>query len=248
MIKIDNLHVSAGEKNILQGLNLELEPGKVHAIMGPNGSGKSTLSNVLAGKYGYDITAGSVNFSGENLLNMAPEDRARAGLFLAFQYPVVIPGLNNLYFLRQSINSIRKSRNEKLLDAGECLVVAKKYLKELGLNESFLSRNLHEGFSGGEKKRNEMLQMMMLKPKFAILDETDSGLDVDALKTVADVVNKMRSADRTFLIITHYQRLLDYIEPDSVHILAGGKIVKSGGPELAREVEQDGYSDLETAK
>ena len=248
MIKIDDLHVSAGEKNILQGLNLELEPGKVHAIMGPNGSGKSTLSNVLAGKYGYDITAGSVNFSGENLLNMAPEDRARAGLFLAFQYPVVIPGLNNLYFLRQSINSIRKSRNEKLLDAGECLVVAKKYLKELGLNESFLSRNLHEGFSGGEKKRNEMLQMMMLKPKFAILDETDSGLDVDALKTVADVVNKMRSTDRTFLIITHYQRLLDYIEPDSVHILAGGKIVKSGGPELAREVEQNGYSDLEIAK
>ena len=203
---------------------------------------------MLAGKYGYDITAGSVNFSGENLLNMSPEDRARAGLFLAFQYPVVIPGLNNLYFLRQSINSIRKSRNEKLLDAGEFLVVAKKYLKELGLNESFLSRNLHEGFSGGEKKRNEMLQMMMLKPKFAILDETDSGLDVDALKTVADVVNKMRSTDRTFLIITHYQRLLDYIEPDSVHILAGGKIVKSGGPELAREVEQNGYSDLEIAK
>ena len=248
MIKIDNLHVSAGEKNILQGLNLELEPGKVHAIMGPNGSGKSTLSNVLAGKYGYDITAGSVDFAGENLLNMAPEDRARAGLFLAFQYPVVIPGLNNLYFLRQAINSIRKSRSEKLLDASECLMLAKKYLKELGLNESFLSRNLHEGFSGGEKKRNEMLQMMMLEPKFAILDETDSGLDVDALKTVAEVVNKMRSANRTFLIITHYQRLLDYIEPDSVHILAGGKIVKSGGPELAREVEQAGYADLETAE
>lgn len=248
MIKVDNLHVSAGGKNILQGLSLELEPGKVHAIMGPNGSGKSTLSNVLAGKYGYDITAGSVDFAGENLLNMAPEDRARAGLFLAFQYPVVIPGLNNLYFLRQAINSIRKSRNEKLLDASECLMLAKKYLKELGLNESFLSRNLHEGFSGGEKKRNEMLQMMMLEPKFAILDETDSGLDVDALKTVAEVVNKMRSTNRTFLIITHYQRLLDYIEPDYVHILAGGKIVKSGGPELAREVEQDGYADLETAE
>ena len=247
MLNIDKLHVGSGGKEILKGLSLKLEPGKVHAIMGPNGSGKSTLSHVLAGKYGYETTSGSVIFDNKDLLSMSPEDRARAGLFLAFQYPVVIPGLNNLYFLRQAINSIRKSRGEKILDASECLFMAKKYLNELGLNESFLSRNLHEGFSGGEKKRNEMLQMMMLEPTLAILDETDSGLDVDALKTVAQVVNKMRSENRTFLIITHYQRLLDYIEPDSVHILAGGKIIKSGGPELALKVEKDGYADLEVS-
>ncbi|MBT4803425.1 MAG: Fe-S cluster assembly ATPase SufC [Legionellales bacterium] len=244
MLKIKDLRVSAENKDILKGLSLDVKPGEVHAIMGPNGSGKSTLSNVLAGKYGYDVSHGSACFNGEDLLDMAPEDRARKGLFLAFQYPVVIPGLNNLYFLRQAINSIRLSKNEKILDAGQCLLLAKKYLAELDLDDSFLSRNLHEGFSGGEKKRNEMLQMMMLEPQLAILDETDSGLDVDALKTVAGVVNKMRSADRSFLIITHYQRLLDYIKPDHVHILSDGKIIKSGGPELALHVESSGYVGL----
>jgi len=244
MLKIKDLRVSAENKDILKGLSLDVNPGEVHAIMGPNGSGKSTLSNVLAGKYGYDVSHGSACFNGEDLLDMAPEDRARKGLFLAFQYPVVIPGLNNLYFLRQAINSIRLSKNEKILDAGQCLTLAKKYLAELDLDDSFLSRNLHEGFSGGEKKRNEMLQMMMLEPQLAILDETDSGLDVDALKTVAGVVNKMRSADRSFVIITHYQRLLDYIKPDHVHILSDGKIIKSGGPELALHVESSGYVGL----
>ena len=246
MLNIKDLFVSSGDKEILKGLSLQLEPGKVHAIMGPNGSGKSTLSHVLAGKYGYEVTSGGVDYLGEDLLALSPEERARSGLFLAFQYPVVIPGLNNLYFLRQAINSIRKSRGEKILDATECLVMAKKYLQELGLPESFLGRNLHEGFSGGEKKRNEMLQMMMLEPRLAILDETDSGLDVDALKIVAKVVNKMRNEQRTFVIITHYQRLLDYIKPDCVHILAEGRIVKSGGPDLALHVEQNGYADIET--
>jgi Fe-S cluster assembly ATP-binding protein len=244
MLQIDNLQVSADNKMILQGLSLHVRPGEVHAIMGPNGSGKTTFSQVLAGQYGYTVEHGAVQFLGQNLLAMKPEDRARAGLFLAFQYPVVIPGLNNLYFLRQAINSIRASQQLPPMDAGECLQTAKQYLGELGLDESFLSRNLHEGFSGGEKKRNEMLQMMMLSPKLAILDETDSGLDVDALKTVAKVVNNMRSPDRAFVIITHYQRLLDYIQPDHVHILAGGQIVQSGGPELAQAVEQQGYVNI----
>ena len=244
MLKINDLRVSAENKDILKGLSLDVKAGEVHAIMGPNGSGKSTFSNVLAGKYGYNVSHGAACFQGEDLLAMAPEDRARKGLFLAFQYPVEIPGLNNLYFLRQAINSIRLSKNEKILDAGQCLLLAKKYLAELDLDDSFLSRNLHEGFSGGEKKRNEMLQMMMLEPQLAILDETDSGLDVDALKTVAGVVNKMRSADRSFLIITHYQRLLDYIKPDHVHILSDGRIIKSGGAELALHVEKNGYVGL----
>ncbi|MEE3002845.1 MAG: Fe-S cluster assembly ATPase SufC [Pseudomonadota bacterium] len=245
MLDISNLCVNAGEKEIIKNLKLHVGAGEVHAIMGPNGSGKSTLSNVLAGKYGYDVTAGEVKYSGHDLIDMLPEDRARAGIFLAFQYPVVIPGLNNLYFLRQAVNSVRKSRGEKILDASECLILARRYLAELELDESFLSRNLHEGFSGGEKKRNEMLQMMMLEPKLGILDETDSGLDVDALKTVANVVNKMRSEDRSFVIITHYHRLLEYIKPDYVHVLANGSIVKSGSAELALEIEQNGYLNID---
>lgn len=244
MLQIDNLQVSADNKMILQGLSMQVRPGEVHAIMGPNGSGKTTFSQVLAGHYGYTVEQGSIEFLGQDLLAMEPEVRARSGLFLAFQYPVVIPGLNNLYFLRQAINSIRASQQRPLMDAGECLQKAKQYLDQLGLDESFLSRNLHEGFSGGEKKRNEMLQMMMLSPKLAILDETDSGLDVDALKTVAKVVNDMRTSDRAFIIITHYQRLLNYIQPDYVHILSGGEIVQSGGPELAQEVEKQGYAHI----
>lgn len=244
MLQIDNLQVSADNKMILQGLSMQVRPGEVHAIMGPNGSGKTTFSQVLAGHYGYTVEQGSIEFLGQDLLAMEPEVRARSGLFLAFQYPVVIPGLNNLYFLRQAINSIRASQQLPLMDAGECLQKAKQYLAQLGLDESFLSRNLHEGFSGGEKKRNEMLQMMMLSPKLAILDETDSGLDVDALKTVAKVVNDMRTSDRAFIIITHYQRLLDYIQPDYVHILSGGGIVQSGGPELAQEIEKQGYAHI----
>lgn len=244
MLKIDNLHAGVEEKTIIQGLSLQVKPGEVHAIMGPNGSGKSTLSNVLAGKYGYSVTDGHVDFCGEDLLSLEPELRARAGLFLAFQYPVVIPGLNNLYFLRQAINSIRESHNQPLMDAGACLQAAKKHIQKLGLDESFLARNLHEGFSGGEKKRNEMLMMMMLEPKLAILDETDSGLDVDALRTVAQVVNDMRTSERSFIVITHYQRLLEYIQPDFVHILSEGKIIQTGDYTLAQQVEKTGYGDL----
>ena len=244
MLQIDDLRVSAGNQMILKGLSMRVHPGEVHVIMGPNGSGKTTFSQVLAGQCGYTVEQGSAQFMGKNLLAMRPEERARAGLFLAFQYPVVIPGLNNLYFLRQSINSIRASQGLPPMDAGECLQTAKQYLAELDLDERFLSRNLHEGFSGGEKKRNEMLQMMMLSPKLAILDETDSGLDVDALQAVAKVVNNMRSADRAFIIITHYQRLLDHIQPDKVHILSAGQIVQSGGPELALEVEKQGYANI----
>ena len=244
MLNINNLHAAADSKKILQGLSLTVKPGEVHAIMGPNGSGKSTFANVLAGKYGYDVSAGEVDFYGKDLLAMAPEERARAGLFLAFQYPVVIPGLNNLYFLRQAINSIRQSRGESIMDAAECLFAAKKHLKEVGLDESFLSRNLHEGFSGGEKKRNEMLQLMMLSPKLAVLDETDSGLDVDALRAVASAVNNMRDKARSFVLITHYQRLLDYIKPDFVHILVSGSIVESGNYTLAQKVEKEGYGWL----
>ena len=242
MLKINKLKAKVQNKDIIKDLSLSVNAGEVHAIMGPNGSGKSTLSNVLAGKPGYEVTGGSVQYDEQDLLAMAPEERARAGMFLAFQYPVVIPGLNNLYFLRESLNSMRAHKGLKPLDAGECLVLAKQKIAEVGLDESFLFRNLHEGFSGGEKKRNEMLQLMLLEPKLAILDETDSGLDVDALKTVADAVNKMRSRERSFVVITHYQRLLDYIVPDHVHILQDGKIVMSGDKSLALKVEQEGYN------
>tara|TARA_B110000459_G_C16589177_1_gene485285 strand:- start:364 stop:1119 length:756 start_codon:yes stop_codon:yes gene_type:complete len=241
MLTINKLQVKVQSKDIIKELSLNVNAGEVHAIMGPNGSGKSTLASVLAGKYGYEVTGGQAHYKKQDLLAMEPEERARAGLFLAFQYPVVIPGLNNLYFLREAMNSVRAHRGLKPVDAGECLALAKKKITEVGLDQSFLFRNLHEGFSGGEKKRNEMLQLMLLEPELAILDETDSGLDVDALKTVANAVNAMRSDERAFIVITHYQRLLDYIVPDHVHILYDGKIVLSGDKSLALKVEREGY-------
>lgn len=248
MIKINNLHAAIetdeGEVEILKGLDLEIESGKVHAIMGPNGSGKSTLSYVLAGREDYEVTDGSIAMNGEDLLEMEPEERAAAGFFLAFQYPVEIPGVNMSTFLKTSINAIRSRRGEEELDALAMLKLIKSKCKELGIDDDMMKRAVNVGFSGGEKKRNEVLQMAMLEPKFAVLDETDSGLDIDALKIVADGVNAMRGNDRSFLVITHYQRLLDYIKPDVVHILADGKIVKSGGPELAKELEEKGYAGL----
>lgn len=248
MIKINNLHASIetedGDKEILKGLSLDIAPGKVHAIMGPNGSGKSTLSYVLAGREDYEVTGGSVEMDGADLLELDPEERAAAGLFLAFQYPVEIPGVNMSTFLKTSINAIRGTRGEEELDALAMLKLIKSTCKELGINDEMMKRAVNVGFSGGEKKRNEVLQMAMLEPKFCVLDETDSGLDIDALKIVADGVNKLRSPERSFLIITHYQRLLDYIKPDVVHVLAGGKIVKTGGPELAKELEDKGYAEF----
>lgn len=248
MIKIENLHANVetddGNAEILKGISLDIPAGEVHAIMGPNGSGKSTLSYVLAGRDDYEVTDGSVSMDGESLLDMTPEARAAAGLFLAFQYPVEIPGVNMSTFLKTSINSIRKARGEDELDALGMLKLIKSKCSELGINDDMMKRAVNVGFSGGEKKRNEVLQMAMLEPKFAVLDETDSGLDIDALKIVADGVNKMRSPDRSFLVITHYQRLLDYIKPDVVHVLAGGKIVKTGGPELAQELEGSGYAEF----
>ncbi|MCM2336855.1 MAG: Fe-S cluster assembly ATPase SufC [Pseudomonas sp.] len=242
MLKIDNLHVSVGGKPILKGLTLELQPGQVHAVMGPNGAGKSTLGNVLAGREGYEVTAGTVTFEGGDLLALEPEERAAAGVFLAFQYPVEIPGVNNTYFLRTALNAQRKARGEPELDSMQFLKRVREKLAVLHLRDELLHRGVNEGFSGGEKKRNEIFQLALLEPKLAILDETDSGLDIDALKAVADGVNALRSADRAFLVITHYQRLLDYIRPDVVHVLADGRIVESGGPELALELEQHGYA------
>ena len=242
MLKIDNLHVSVGGKPILKGLTLELQPGQVHAVMGPNGAGKSTLGNVLAGREGYEVTAGTVTFEGGDLLALEPEERAAAGVFLAFQYPVEIPGVNNTYFLRTALNAQRKARGESELDSMQFLKLVREKLAVLHLRDELLHRGVNEGFSGGEKKRNEIFQLALLEPKLAILDETDSGLDIDALKAVADGVNALRSADRAFLVITHYQRLLDYIRPDVVHVLADGRIVESGGPELALELEQHGYA------
>ncbi len=248
MIKVENLHASVkaddGKAEILKGISLDIPAGQVHAIMGPNGSGKSTLSYVLAGREDYEVTQGTVKMDGEDLLDMEPEERAAAGLFLAFQYPVEIPGVNMSTFLKTSINSIRKARGEDELDALGILKLIKSKCAELGINDDMMKRAVNVGFSGGEKKRNEVLQMAILEPKFCVLDETDSGLDIDALKIVADGVNKMRSPDRSFLVITHYQRLLDYIKPDVVHVLAGGKIVKSGGPELAQELEDKGYAEF----
>ncbi|MDT3488168.1 Fe-S cluster assembly ATPase SufC [Stenotrophomonas maltophilia] len=244
MLKIENLHARIGDKEILKGLSLDVKPGQVHAIMGPNGAGKSTLGNVLAGRDGYEVTEGSVQFEGVDLLDQDPEARAAAGLFLAFQYPVEIPGVNNTYFLRAALNAQRKARGEDELDSMQFLKLVRQKLAVLHLKDELLHRGVNEGFSGGEKKRNEIFQLAVLEPKLAILDETDSGLDIDALKSVADGVNALRAADRSFLVITHYQRLLDYIKPDVVHVLADGRIVKTGGPELALELEAHGYDFL----
>jgi Fe-S cluster assembly ATP-binding protein len=242
MLKIENLHASVAGNEILKGLSLELQPGQVHAIMGPNGAGKSTLGNILAGREGYAVTSGSVRFDGQDLLALEPEERAAAGLFLAFQYPVEIPGVNNTYFLRSALNAQRKARGEPELDSMQFLKRVREKLAVLHLKDELLHRGLNEGFSGGEKKRNEIFQMAVLEPRLAILDETDSGLDIDALRQVAEGVNALRSPDRAFLVITHYQRLLDYIRPDAVHVLADGRIVESGGPELALELEAHGYA------
>ena len=245
MIKIENLNVNVEEKEILKGINLEVKPGELHVIMGRNGTGKSTLANVLVGKEKYIVTNGTVSFNGENLLDMSPEDRACAGLFLSFQYPVAIPGVNNMYFLKAAVNAVRKSRGEEEIDAVDFLSMIREKLKMVALDESFIHRPVNDGFSGGEKKRNEILQMIALEPKLSILDETDSGLDIDALKIVAKGVNDFRSPDRSFILITHYQRILNYMKPDFVHILMNGKIVKSGTMELAKEVEKKGYSWIE---
>jgi Fe-S cluster assembly ATP-binding protein len=244
MLKIENLHATVAGKEILKGLSLQVKPGQVHAIMGPNGAGKSTLGNVLAGRDGYEVSAGSVEFADQALLELEPEDRAAAGLFLAFQYPVEIPGVNNTYFLRAALNAQRKARGEAELDSMQFLKLVRQKLAVLHLKDELLHRGVNEGFSGGEKKRNEIFQLAVLEPRLAILDETDSGLDIDALKTVADGVNALRSPERSFLIITHYQRLLDYIKPDVVHVLADGRIVQTGGPELALELEKHGYAWL----
>lgn len=242
MLKINNLHASVAGKEILKGLSLEVKPGQVHAIMGPNGAGKSTLGNILAGREGYEVTAGDVVFEGRDLLRLEPEERAAAGVFLAFQYPVEIPGVNNTYFLRASLNAQRRARGEAELDSMQFLKLVRQKLAVLHLKDELLHRGVNEGFSGGEKKRNEIFQLAVLEPKLAILDETDSGLDIDALKSVADGVNALCSPERAFLVITHYQRLLDYIKPDVVHVLADGRIVESGGAELALELEAHGYA------
>lgn len=246
MLNINNLHVKLEEedKAILKGLTLTVPAGEVHAIMGPNGSGKSTLSYVLSGRDGYEVTEGSATLNGDSLLDMEPEARAAAGLFLAFQYPVEIPGVGNMTFLRTAVNAQRKARGEEEMSSAEFLKVVREKAKALNIDAEMLKRPVNVGFSGGEKKRNEILQMAMLEPKMCILDETDSGLDVDAMRLVSEGVNALRAPDRAFLVITHYQRLLDHIKPDVVHILADGRIVKSGGPELALEVEQNGYGDL----
>ena len=241
MLKIENLHATVAGKEILKGLSLEVKAGEVHAIMGPNGAGKSTLGNILAGRDGYEVTAGTIEFDGKPLLELEPEERAAAGVFLAFQYPVEIPGVNNTYFLRAAFNAQRKARGQEELDSMQFLKKVREKLAVLHLKDELLHRGVNEGFSGGEKKRNEIFQMALLEPKLAILDETDSGLDIDALKAVADGVNAQRSNERAFLVITHYQRLLDYIKPDVVHVLANGRIVESGGPELALQLEEHGY-------
>ncbi len=244
MLEIKNLQAGIEDKPILKGINLSVNAGEVHAIMGPNGSGKSTLASLLAGRDGYDVTGGEVLLQDEDLLDLAPEERAREGVFLAFQYPVEIPGVNSAYFLRSAVNEIRKHRGEEELDAMNFLKAVKAKMKELGLSEDFLKRPVNAGFSGGEKKRNEILQMAMLNPKLAVLDETDSGLDIDALRIVADGVNRLKGPDNAQVVITHYQRLLDYIVPDFVHVLYDGRIIKSGDKTLAHELEEKGYDWL----
>ena len=245
MLSVTDLDVCVNGGMILNGLNLEVQAGEVHAIMGPNGSGKSTFANVLAGHPGYEVTGGSVIYEGQDLLQMDPEERARQGVFLAFQYPVEIPGVSNVYMLKAAVNEIRKHRGEDELDAVKFLKLVREKLKLVDMKEEFIHRSVNEGFSGGEKKRNEIFQMAMLEPKLAILDETDSGLDIDALKIVAKGVNELRDASRSIVMVTHYQRLLDYIVPDYVHVLAGGRVLKSGGKELALELEEHGYGWIE---
>ena len=247
MLEIKNLHARVDGREILKGIDLSVKAGEVHAIMGPNGSGKSTLASVLSGRDGYEVTEGTVEYMGRNLLDLAADTRAREGVFLAFQYPVELPGVNNLYFLRAAVNAGRRHRGEPELDAGQFLKAVRKTLKLLDLREDLLNRAVNVGFSGGEKKRNEIFQMALLEPKLAILDETDSGLDIDALRQVSEGVNKLRAPDRAFVLITHYQRLLDYIVPDVVQVLAGGRIVRSGDKSLALELEKTGYAAVNAA-
>jgi Fe-S cluster assembly ATP-binding protein len=248
MLKISNLSARVAGKEILKGVNLGVNAGEVHAVMGPNGSGKSTLAQVLAGREDYEVTGGSVSFEGRDLLAMAPEERARAGLFLGFQYPVEIPGVNNVYLLKAALNAKRKAAGEPEVDAYEFLALIREKMKFMHMSETFLTRGVNEGFSGGEKKRNEVLQMLVLEPKLAILDETDSGLDIDALKVVADGINSLRDPKRAVVLVTHYQRLLDYIVPDHVHVLSGGRILKSGDKSLALELERRGYDWVQAAQ
>ena len=244
LLEIKDLHATVADREILKGIDLTINPGEVHAIMGPNGSGKSTLAQVLAGRELYAVTRGSVTFDGQDLLEMSPEDRARAGVFLAFQYPVEIPGVSNMYFLKAALNTIRKSRGIEELDAMDFLNLVREKMKLMEMDQTLLNRPVNTGFSGGEKKRNEIFQMAVLEPRLAILDETDSGLDIDALRTVAGGVNALRSPERSMIVVTHYQRLLNYIVPDYVHVLSQGKIVKSGGKELALQLEESGYAGL----
>jgi Fe-S cluster assembly ATP-binding protein len=248
MLSVKDLKVAVDGKEILKGLDLEVGPGEVHAIMGPNGSGKSTFAHVLAGRDGYEVTGGSVRFEGEDLLDLETEERARKGLFLAMQYPVELPGVNNTYFLKEALNAMRSARGESALDAAQFMKLVREKLQLVHLDQGLLKRAVNSGFSGGEKKRNEIFQMAMLEPRLAILDETDSGLDIDALRIVADGVNTLRSPERSMVVVTHYQRLLDYIEPDHVHVLAGGRIVRSGDKELARELEQKGYGWIQAGE
>jgi len=245
MLEVKDLHASVGGNKILRGVNLSVPAGEVHAIMGPNGSGKSTLAHVLAGRPGYEVTKGEVRYKGKDLLAMSPEERAREGVFLAFQYPVEIPGVSNVYFLKAAVNAIRKHRGQSELDAIDFLGLVKEKAKVVDIDESLIKRPVNEGFSGGEKKRNEVLQMALLEPRLCVLDETDSGLDIDALKVVAEGVNRLRSPERAFVVITHYQRLLDHIVPDIVHVLSRGRIVRTGGKELAHELEAKGYAQYQ---
>ncbi len=244
LLEIKNLHATVGDREILKGIDLTVNAGEVHAIMGPNGSGKSTLAQVLAGRELYTVTAGTVTYQGKDLLELSPEDRARAGIFLAFQYPVEIPGVSNMYFLKAALNTIRKSQGTEELDAFDFLNLVRDKMTLMNMDQTLLNRPVNTGFSGGEKKRNEIFQMAVLEPKLAVLDETDSGLDIDALKLVAHGVNTLRSPERSMIVVTHYQRLLDYIVPDFVHVLSGGRIVKSGGKELAVQLEKEGYAGL----
>ena len=246
MLNIKNLRVGVKDKEILKGLNLHIKPGEIHAVMGRNGSGKSTLSNVITGKEGYNISDGDIIYENKSIIDLSPEERALAGIFMSFQYPVVMPGVNNTYFLKAALNAKLKNSGKKEVDAASFLKIVKKKLTELDMDTSYLKRSVNEGFSGGEKKRNEILQMITLEPKLIIMDETDSGLDIDALKIIANGINKYRSSDRSFLVITHYQRLLKYIEPDIVHVLIDGKFVRSGGKDLAMKLEEKGYRWLDS--